>query len=119
MVRDAEAHAEEDRRRKQAADERNDADAVAYRAGRFLTEHGDRVAPADRSAIEAHRTDLLSALDANDPDRYRPGAQALTQLLSEVGQRMYDARSEPGPGASEVVDAEVVDAEVVDAEVVE
>ena len=114
MVRDAETHAEQDRQRRRAADERNEADAVAYRAGRFLTEHGARIPPADRSAIEAHRDDLMGALDANDTPRYTAAARELAELLSSAGERLY---AEADPRSDH--DAEVVDAEVVDAEVVE
>src|SRR5690606_21236125 len=66
MMREAEAHAEEDKRRKEEIDTRNQADQAAYAAERMLKDAGDKLPAADRAAIEAAISDLKSSIEQND-----------------------------------------------------
>lgn len=123
MVRDAESHAEEDRRRKEEADARNRADTLLYSTEKLLAEQGDKVGADDRSAVESTLADLRSAMNDGDPERINTAAEALSAATQKLSQALYDQASTEsdstdggGAGAS---DDEVVDAEVVDDEDVE
>ncbi len=123
MVRDAESHAEEDRRRKEEADARNRADTLLYSTEKLLAEQGDKVGADDRAAVESTLADLRSAMNDGDPERINTAAEALSAATQKLSQALYDQASTEsdstdggGAGAS---DDEVVDAEVVDDEDVE
>ncbi|MEU6125419.1 molecular chaperone DnaK [Streptomyces sp. NPDC047123] len=120
MVREAEEHAEEDRRRREAAETRNQAEQLVYQTERFLQENGERV-PADTKAeVETAAAELKDLLKnrAEDTNALRTGAEKLATVSRQMGRAMYEnsggatAQEQPSPGAGPeegVVDAEIVD----------
>ena len=100
MVREAERHAEEDRRRKEEAEARNNADSMAYTAEKTLRELGDKV-PADiRSEVEGKIAAVRSALQGQDIYRIRSTTQELSEALQRIGAAMYQrtGSTSPPPG---------------------
>jgi molecular chaperone DnaK len=124
MVGDAEAHAEEDRKARELAEARNNAENAAYQAERQLRELGDGVDDASRTEIEAAIKDVREALTSEDPNEINAKAEALQAAFHKVSEAMYEKAQQQaaagdgaGPnGASADASAEedVVDAEVVD-----
>jgi molecular chaperone DnaK len=95
MVRDSEAHAQEDRRRKEEVETRNNADSLAYQAEKTLRDLGDKV-PADvRSEVEGKVAAVRSALQGQDVQRIRSTAQELSESLQRIGSSMYQQQSGP------------------------
>ena len=100
LVREAEAHAEEDRRRREEIETRNELDSLVYSAERTLREYGDKV-PADvRSDVEAKIGAARSAIDSGDISRMRQTSQELTQALQKVGSAIYGAAGAGGPAGT-------------------
>ena len=128
MVKDAEAHAEEDRRRRDEAETRNKADTLVYQTEKLLKEQGDKISAEDRSQVETRLTELKDTLAGNDTDAIRNATELLMNASQEFTQKLYQAAAEAdssyaaggggaagGPsGASAPDDDEVVDAEIVD-----
>jgi molecular chaperone DnaK len=127
MMREAEAHADEDKRRKEEIETRNQADQAVYAAEKFLNENGDKI-PADaRSGIDGAVGTLKGAIEKNDADGMKKGLEALMQAQHKAAEAMYRSAGGPsgpsagpqdaGPasssGTSETRDG-VIDAEVVD-----
>jgi molecular chaperone DnaK len=103
MLRDAEAHAEEDRRRREEAEVRNTADSLVYQTERLLKDHAD---PAVEDALQA----LKDALKEDDVEAIRARTEALAAASEQLGRRLYEqAASSEFAGDDEVVDAEIVD----------
>ncbi|MEX2486919.1 MAG: molecular chaperone DnaK [Nitriliruptoraceae bacterium] len=117
MIKDAEAHADEDRRRKEAVEVRNQADTLAYQTDKTLKEHGDKVDEATRAEIEEALSELKAALDGDDTDEVKAKMEALGNKSQQLAEAIYQA-SESTAGAAdestEGADDDVVDAEVVD-----
>ena len=114
LVREAEAHADEDRRRRELVEVRNLADAAIYSANKALAEAGDR-APADiRTETEREVSALSEAMQGEDVDRIRSGTERLTQVAMRLAEVLSQAQAaqpsaadtEAGSGDEEVVDAE-------------
>ncbi len=101
MVRDSEAHAQEDRKRKEEVEARNNADSLAYQAEKTLRDLGDKV-PADvRSEVEGKVAAVRSALQGQDVERMRSTTQELSESLQKIGASMYQQQqgpTEPPPG---------------------
>jgi molecular chaperone DnaK len=97
MVTDAQAHAEEDRQRREAVETRNQADALAFQAERTLKDLGDKVSPEDRAGVETGITAVRDALKGDDLEAVRRTSQELAERLQGVATRAYQA-TEPGPG---------------------
>jgi len=123
MKRDAEAHAEEDRKKKEEIETRNRADALVYSTEKSLKEHGDKVDEGTRKAIEAALEDLKKAIASGGIDEIKAAEQKLAEKAQKLGEVIYQQvqqeqqASAAGSTASEgdqAKDAEVVDAEVVD-----
>jgi molecular chaperone DnaK len=128
MVGDAEAHAEEDRKARELAEARNNAENAAYQAERQLRELGDGVDEASRTEIEAAIRAVRDSLTSEDPNEINAKAEALQASFHKVSEAMYekaqqqasaagaDGASADGAGAAGDASAEedVVDAEVVD-----
>jgi len=100
MVREAEHHAEEDRRRKEEVETRNNADSMAYSAEKTLRELGDKVPAAIRSEVEGKIAAVRSALQGQDIHRIRITTQELSEALQRIGAAMYQQAgpSQPPPG---------------------
>jgi molecular chaperone DnaK len=104
MVQDAEAHAEEDRRRRDLIAARNNADSLIYTAEKTLRENGDKVDGALRSSVEDKVRELRATLDSEDIDDIRNRTAELSVALQQIGQQMYaDAGSDNGAAAGEDV----------------
>lgn len=99
MVKDAEAHAAEDKKRKELVEARNHADGLIHSTERTLSENGDKIAAADKSAVEAAIADLKSALGGEDAAAIKAKTDALAQASMKVGEALYKAGQE-GPGGA-------------------
>jgi molecular chaperone DnaK len=116
MIREAEAHADEDRKKREEADVRNQADSVVYQTEKTLKEHGEKLDEADRKIVDDALAEAKEALAGDDVDKIRHTSEQLltaSQKFAEVlYQRAQDQGAAPeGPpaGGDDVVDAEVVD----------
>ncbi len=121
MVRDAEANAAEDHRKRELVDTRNQADAAAHGVRKSLAEHGDKVDAATRDAIEAALKELDEALKGDDKDAIQSRTEALMQASQKLGEQMYAQQAEQaqapgGAGAAGASSAAAGDDTVVDAE---
>jgi molecular chaperone DnaK len=123
MVKDAEAHAEEDKRKREEAEVRNDADSLVYRSEQLLKEHADKVSPDDKEKIEAALKRLRDALAGTDIDAVRSAHENLLAEFQQFSTRMYEhasaqqasaAGGAPGGASDAPSDDEVADAEIVD-----
>ncbi len=112
MVKDAEAHAAEDKKRKALAEAKNHGEALVHSTEKALSEHGSKVGEADKSAIETALADLKSALEGEDAEAITAKTNALAQASLKLGEAMYAAQQggEGEPGAAKAED-DVVDAE--------
>ncbi|HFD15234.1 MAG TPA: molecular chaperone DnaK, partial [Rhodospirillales bacterium] len=118
MVKEAEAHAEEDRKRRALIEARNNADALIYSTEKSLKEHGDKVAEAERKAIEDAIAALKEAVQGEDAEEIKRRTEALAQASMKLGEAMYKAQQEAAGGGGEAgaeaaagKDEGVVDAE--------
>ncbi|MGJ5752152.1 molecular chaperone DnaK [Streptomyces puniciscabiei] len=121
MMREAEQYAEEDRRRREAAEMRNQAEQLVYQTEKFLRDNHDRVPADTRGEVESAAAELKTLLERNaDTTALRTGVEKLATVSQRMGQAMYAAASSGGRGAQEgerTADEEgVVDAEIVDDE---
>jgi len=116
MRKDAEAHAEEDRKRKDLIEARNNADNTAYAADKALREFGDKV-PADlRSEVESKTAEVKSAAQGEDVEKIKAATEALGLAIQKIGASVYEqgqpsAEGEAGPSSSDT-GPDVVDGEV-------
>jgi molecular chaperone DnaK len=99
MVREAEEHAEEDKKKRELVDARNHADSLVHTTEKHLKEHGDKVAAADKAAIEADVTALREAMAGEDVAAIQQKTQALMQSSMKLGEAAYKAQQEPGAAA--------------------
>jgi molecular chaperone DnaK len=118
MVKDAESHAEEDKKRRQLVEARNQGEALIHSSEKALAEHGSKVAEADKAAIETAIAELKTALEGEDKETIDAKAQALAQASMKLGEAMYQASQEgeaassaggetgQAEGGEDVVDAE-------------
>ena len=113
MVKEAEANAAEDKKRKELVEARNHADALIHSTEKALGEHGDKVGADDKTAIETAVADLKAALENDDAEAITTKTQTLMQASMKLGEAMYQAQQEEAaPGAdSAPADDGVVDAE--------
>src|SRR5207302_9939234 len=89
MVKDAEAHAEEDKKRKAAVEAKNHAEALVHATEKALAEHGAKVGEAERRAIENAMADLKEALKGDDPAAITEKPNGLAQASMKLGEAMY------------------------------
>jgi molecular chaperone DnaK len=114
MVRDAEKFAEEDKKRRAAAEARNNADSLVHSTEQQLAEHGDKLDAALKADIQAAIADTKKAIEGGNADDMTAKTQALTEKAMKLGQAIYEkeqaAAASPGAhapaGGEEVVDAE-------------
>jgi molecular chaperone DnaK len=105
MVKDAEAHAAEDKKRKALVEARNNAEALIHNAEKQLVEAGDKVAAADKSVVEAAVADLKTVKDGEDVEAIEAKTNALTQAVMKVGEALYKAAQASGEaGAGEAAE---------------
>jgi molecular chaperone DnaK len=98
MVKDAEAHAAEDKKRRALVEARNHADATIHGAEKQLKEAGDKVAAGDKQAVESAIAALKSEMESENADAIKAKTDALIQALMKVGEAMYKAAAEGGGG---------------------
>jgi len=92
MVRDAESHAEEDKRRREVIELKNQSDSLAYQSEKSLSELGDKVDGATRSRIEGLISDLREAVGQENEERMRSLSTELQQAMMQVGQSAYQSQ---------------------------
>ncbi|WBP86162.1 molecular chaperone DnaK [Kitasatospora cathayae] len=120
MMREAEQHAEEDRRRRESAETRNQGEQLVYSTEKFIADNADKL-PADvKSEVESALTELKEKLKGQDTAAIRTASEKLAQVSQKLGQAIY-AQAAPGApsggaGGSQADEEEVVDAEIVDEE---
>jgi molecular chaperone DnaK len=121
MVKDAEAHAEDDRKRREEAEIRNNADSLVYQTEKVLKEQGEKVSAEERSAIEGPLEELKQVLNGQDypaikaaTDKLMTASQAFSQKLYEAAARDTNATGTSATGQSAPSDDDIVDAEIVD-----
>jgi molecular chaperone DnaK len=124
MVKDAEAHAEEDRRRKEEADVRNQADTLVYQTEKLLKDQGDKFSGDEKSSVEDKLASLKTAIAGTDVEAIRTATDDLMSASQSFTQKLYESAAQTGggpeaggePQASQPQDDDVVDAEIVDDE---
>jgi molecular chaperone DnaK len=120
MVRDAEQFAEEDKKRRAAAESRNKADSLVHTTEQQLREHGDKIDSGLKSEIETAIVETRGAIESNDPDQMEAKSQALAQVAMKLGQAIYEKEQATAAGGNDTGEAQGSEAggdeEVVDAE---
>src|SRR4051812_7691946 len=124
MIREAEAHAEEDKRKREEAETRNTADSLVYQTEDMLKQQGDKVAAEDRAKMDDALKALKDALAGPDIEAVKQAHEALVNVSQEFTRRLYEsAQAQQGPGTPGAADAgdapsddDVADAEIVDDE---
>jgi len=121
MVQDAEKFAEEDKKRRDAAEAKNNADSLVHATEKQLEEHGDKIDAELKSQIEAALAEAKTAIDGGDVEAIKAKAQVLTDLAMKMGQQIYEkdqaaAAAPGGEGGEEAAAGSASDEEVVDAE---
>ena len=102
MVKDAEANAETDKKKREEVDVKNQADSLVFQVEKNIKEHGEKISPEDKSKIEADLKDLKEALEKNDAEVIKQKTQDLTQSSMKMGEAMYkDQQSTEAPGAEQ------------------
>ena len=125
MVRDAEAHAEDDKRRREEAEIRNNADTLVYQTEKLLREQGEKFQGDEKDKVESALKAVKDALGGTDVEKIKDATEALVNASHSFTQRLYEQASQPrsrvgastsGPSddGANASDDEVVDAEIVD-----
>ena len=119
MVREAEEHAAEDKKRREAAEERNQAEQLVYSVEKILKENDEKLPDDVKSEVQADVDALKSALAGEDDEALKKAVEALSQSQTKLGEALYQAESEAAPAEGEQAsdsgdDEDIVDAEVVD-----
>jgi molecular chaperone DnaK len=99
MVKDAEEHAAEDKKRKELVEAKNHADGLIHSTERTIKENEDKIAAADKSAVEAAIADLKTAMNGDDPAAIKAKTDALAQASMKIGEALYKAGQEGGASA--------------------
>ena len=115
MVKEAEANAAEDKKRKELVEAKNHGDALIHSTEKAMAEHGDKVGADEKTAIETAIAELKSELEGENVEAITAKTQTLMQASMKLGEAMYQAQqasagAEPGAAADDgVVDAEFED----------
>jgi molecular chaperone DnaK len=121
MIRDAEAHAEEDRRRREEAEVRNTADTLVYQTEKLLREQGDKIEGSERESVNSALQGVKDALSGSDVEAIKTATEKLMTASQSFSQRLYEQASQASAadGATAQARSEAADEEVVDAEIVD
>ncbi|MCB2078331.1 MAG: Hsp70 family protein, partial [Novosphingobium sp.] len=115
MVQDAEKFAEEDKKRREQAEARNNADSLVHATEQQIAEHGDKIDAALKAEVEAAIAETKTALEGDNVEEITAKSQALTEKAMKMGQAIYEkeqaAAASPEADAPSGGDEEVVDAE--------
>jgi molecular chaperone DnaK len=121
MMREAEQFAEEDKKRREAAETRNQAETLVYSTEKFIADNADKVPDDVKTEVTAAVGDVKKALEADDLDAIKRSAETLATVSQKMGQAMYAANPAGGEaggsatdGTAAAGDEDVVDAEIVD-----
>src|SRR3989454_316798 len=101
MVKDAQAHAAEDKKKRELVEVRNEADNRIYGIEKLLSEHGDKISEEDRNKIKEEIVATRKAMEGNDLDAIRTATQNLVRASQKIGEEMYKKTASSGAGASE------------------
>jgi molecular chaperone DnaK len=104
MVKEAESHATEDKKKRALAEAKNNADALIHSTEKAMGEHGSKIDADGRSAIENAIADLKEAIKSDDPDVIKPKTDALAQASMKLGEAMYKAQQAAGEAAGGAAD---------------
>jgi len=120
MVQDAEKFAEEDKKRRESAEARNQADSLVHATEKQLEDNGDKIDAETKAAVEEAIAATKTALEGDDAEEINAKAQELTQAAMKMGEQIYkedqEAQAEGGDAGNETSAAEEADEDVVDAE---
>ena len=114
MVKDAEAHAEQDKARREAADTRNEAESVAYTTEKLLKENGDKLPENVKTEVQGDVDELKKALEGDDDAAVKSALEKLQASQSKLGEALYAAAQADASESKPAADEDVVDAEVID-----
>jgi molecular chaperone DnaK len=126
MVRDAESHAEDDKKARETAEVRNQADTLVFRTEKLLREEGEKIEGSEKEAVESSLGELKTALEGQDIEVIKTATEKLVTSSQTFSQRLYEQASAASDGAAGAGaggessesqapnDDEVVDAEIVD-----
>jgi molecular chaperone DnaK len=125
MMRDAEAHAEEDKKRREEAETRNLAESLQYQTEKFLAENGEKIPAEKKDELGEALTELRSALGGSDIAAVKAAQEKVARVSQEVGGALYAQQAQEAQGAeaggatagaagATSADDDVVDAEIVD-----
>src|SRR6266702_349551 len=106
MVKDAEAHAEEDRKHKEEVEARNQADSLVYQAEKVLKDNADKIDAAVRSEVESKIEPVKQAIKDNDVERMRSSSQELATAMQKIGEAVYRQAQGAGTGAQSATGTE-------------
>src|SRR5438067_8387657 len=106
MVKDAEAHAEEDRKHKEEVEARNQADSLVYQAEKVLKDNADKIDATIRSEVESKIEPVKQAIKDNDVDRMRTTSQELAASMQKIGEAVYSQAQGAGAGAQSATGTE-------------
>jgi molecular chaperone DnaK len=125
MVRDAEQYAEEDRKRREAVENRNQAEGLVYQTEKFLSENEDKIPDDVKTEVKDGVDELKKALEGTDDDAIKAASEKLAQSSQKMGAAMYqqaqasapqDTTAEDSAASDSTNEDDVVDAEIVDEE---
>jgi molecular chaperone DnaK len=119
MVKDAEAHANEDRQRRELAEARNQADNVIYQTEKTLKEHGEKLDEPDRKLVEDALEEAKEALKGTDVERIKSTSEAVMTASQKFAEVLYQRAQQQAPAGGATPGATPGDDDVVDAEVID
>ena len=115
MIKDAEAHADEDKARREEQETRNNAESMAYQTRKFLDENSDKVSEDIKSKVTAAADEVDEALKGTDIEAIKAAVEKLSTESQEMGKAIYEAEANAGAAQADApADDNVVDAEVVE-----
>ena len=114
MVKDAEAHAEQDKARREAADTRNAAESLAYSVEKLLKENDDKLPEDVKTSVQGDVDELKKALEGDDDAAVKSALEKLQASQSKLGEALYAAAQADASESKPAADEDVVDAEVID-----
>lgn len=119
MIKDAEKHADEDKKRREEQEVRNSAESMAYQTRKFASENEDKVSQDIRDRVEEAAKEVDEALEGSDIEAIKSAVEKLSTESQEMGKAIYEAQAAEGATAAEGAEAADADDNVVDAEVVD
>ncbi len=119
MIKDAEAHAEEDRKRKEEAEVRNNADGLVYQTEKMIKDQAENINDDEKSTLDAKIADVKTALEGTDLEAIKDATESLMSASQEFGQRLYEQAAADQAAAGDAEDDTPSDDDVVDAEIID